>query len=109
MNTVYVIDAVRTPVGKYGGSLANTRPDDLLAHAIKALLIRNHSIDINKIEDVIARCSKSKRGRQQECSENGSVAGRITSNSCRNHGEQVMRKRTTGHHGWIKSNCYGRR
>lgn len=54
MKPVYVIDAVRTPVGKYGGALSSIRPDDLLAYIIKALLRRNESIDINKIEDVIA-------------------------------------------------------
>jgi 3-oxoadipyl-CoA thiolase len=54
IKTAYIIDAVRTPVGKYGGSLANTRPDDLLAMVIKALVQRNPNIDINEIEDVIA-------------------------------------------------------
>src|SRR6187549_905954 len=54
METVYVVDAVRTPIGKYGGALANVRPDDLLAHVIKALLILNPNIDVNAIEDVIA-------------------------------------------------------
>ena len=41
MHTAYVIDAIRTPIGKYGGSLAGVRPDDLLAHVIKGLLQRN--------------------------------------------------------------------
>lgn len=54
MKTVYVVDAVRTPVGKYGGSLSTVRPDDLLAHVIKSLVERNPSIDVNEIEDVIA-------------------------------------------------------
>ncbi len=54
MNTVYVIDAVRTPIGKYGGSLASVRPDDMLAHVIKSLIARNPEIDVNEIEDVIA-------------------------------------------------------
>jgi 3-oxoadipyl-CoA thiolase len=54
MNPVYIIDAVRTPVGKYGGSLASIRPDDLLAHTIKMLLQRNPAVDVNAIEDVIA-------------------------------------------------------
>jgi 3-oxoadipyl-CoA thiolase len=54
MKKVYVIDAVRTPVGKYGGALSTIRPDDLLAHVIKSLLQRNASIDVNAIEDVIA-------------------------------------------------------
>lgn len=54
MQPVYIIDTVRTPVGKYGGALSAIRPDDLLANAIKALLQRNQSVDINAIEDVIA-------------------------------------------------------
>ncbi|MBL7722534.1 MAG: acetyl-CoA C-acyltransferase [Chitinophagaceae bacterium] len=54
MNPVYIIDSVRTPVGKYGGALSSIRPDDLLAYIIKALLQRNESIDVNAIEDVIA-------------------------------------------------------
>lgn len=54
MSNVYVIDAVRTPIGKYGGTLASVRPDDMLAEVIKALLQRNPSIDPEAIEDVIA-------------------------------------------------------
>ncbi len=54
MKTCYVIDAVRTPVGRYGGKLSSIRPDDLLAHAISSLLHRNNTIDPSVIEDVIA-------------------------------------------------------
>jgi 3-oxoadipyl-CoA thiolase len=54
MNTAYIIDAVRTPIGKFGGALGSIRPDDLLAHAIRALLTRNPGIDPAAIEDVIA-------------------------------------------------------
>ncbi|MEP6674810.1 MAG: acetyl-CoA C-acyltransferase [Ferruginibacter sp.] len=54
METVYIIDAVRTPIGKYGGGLSTIRPDDLLAFVIKGLLKRNPSVDIDAIEDVIA-------------------------------------------------------
>src|SRR4029078_7727178 len=54
MKTAYVIDVVRTPVGKYGGTLSSIRPDDLLAYVIKALMVRNSSVDVNAIEDVIA-------------------------------------------------------
>lgn len=54
MNTAYIIDVVRTPVGKYGGVLSGVRPDDLLAHAIRKLLERNPAIDVNKVDDVIS-------------------------------------------------------
>ncbi len=54
MKAAYVIDAVRTPIGKYGGGLSSIRPDDLLAHVIRVLLSRNASVDPAAIEDVIA-------------------------------------------------------
>ena len=54
MKTCYVIDAVRTPIGRYGGKLSSIRPDDLLAHVISALMSRNPDIDPAAIEDVIA-------------------------------------------------------
>jgi 3-oxoadipyl-CoA thiolase len=54
MKAVYVIDCLRTPIGKYGGALASVRPDDLLAHVIKALLQRNQRVQPETIEDVIA-------------------------------------------------------
>ena len=54
MKAVYVVDTVRTPIGKYGGTLSSVRPDDLLAHIIKSLVHRNSSIDVNAIEDIIA-------------------------------------------------------
>src|SRR5215203_3808188 len=54
MKTVYIIDSVRTPIGRYGGALSSVRPDDLLAHAIRALLARNKGLDVAAIEDVIA-------------------------------------------------------
>ena len=54
METVYIIDAVRTPIGRYGGSLSGIRPDDLLAIVMKSLVIRNNNLDVNAIEDVIA-------------------------------------------------------
>jgi acetyl-CoA acyltransferase len=49
---VYIVDAVRTPFGKYNGSLASVRPDDLGAHAIRQLLARTPALDPSRIEDV---------------------------------------------------------
>lgn len=54
MKTAYIVDILRTPIGKYGGALASVRPDDLLAIAIKKLMERNAAIDPQLIEDVIA-------------------------------------------------------
>ncbi|MFI2238534.1 thiolase family protein [Streptomyces chrestomyceticus] len=50
---VYIVDAVRTPVGKYGGALARTRPDDLAAHVVKALVERTPALDPARIDDVV--------------------------------------------------------
>ncbi len=54
MKPVYIIDSIRSPIGKYGGALSSVRPDDLLAQVINALILRNLSVDVNAIEDVIA-------------------------------------------------------
>ena len=54
MKAAYIIDAVRTPIGKYGGVLSSIRPDDLLAHVIRTILHRNPAIDVKEIEDIIA-------------------------------------------------------
>lgn len=53
MKAVYIVDAVRTPIGKYAGTLSSVRPDDLAAHIIKAVIERNPQVDVNEIEDVI--------------------------------------------------------
>jgi acetyl-CoA acetyltransferase family protein len=50
---VFILDAVRTPVGKYGGALADVRPDDLAATALKALLDRSPALDPATIDDVL--------------------------------------------------------
>ena len=52
MNTVYIVDAVRTPIGRYNGALATVRPDDLAAHALRELLARTPDLDPSRIEDV---------------------------------------------------------
>jgi acetyl-CoA acyltransferase len=52
VNTVYIVDAVRTPFGKYSGGLASVRPDDLAAHSIRELLARTPDLDPARIEDV---------------------------------------------------------
>ena len=56
MSEAYVVQAVRTPVGKHGGSLANVRPDDLAAIPIKAIVERS-GVDPSSIDDVILGCA----------------------------------------------------
>ncbi|GAA0535065.1 thiolase family protein [Chitinophaga japonensis] len=54
MQTAYIVDAVRTPIGRYGGALRTVRPDDMLALMVRALLERNPGLDPAAIEDLIA-------------------------------------------------------
>ena len=49
---VYIVDAVRTPIGKFGGGLAAVRPDDLAAHVVKALVDRTPGLDPALVDDV---------------------------------------------------------
>ncbi len=53
MADAYVIDAVRTPFGRYGGALAKTRPDDLAAHVVGAICERAPALDPAQIDDVV--------------------------------------------------------
>ena len=57
MNNAYICDAVRTPIGRYGGGLSTVRTDDLAALPIKALMERNPNVDWNKVDDVIYGCA----------------------------------------------------
>jgi acetyl-CoA acyltransferase len=57
METAYICDAIRTPFGRYGGSLASIRADDLAAIPIAALMARNASVDWAALDDVIYGCA----------------------------------------------------
>ena len=57
MKTTYIIDAIRTPLGNFGGALATTRVDDLGALVIKSLMDRNPNVPKEAIEDVIMGCA----------------------------------------------------
>ncbi len=57
MQEVFICDAVRTPIGRYGGALSSVRPDDLAAHVLRALMERNAKLDPAAIEEVILGCA----------------------------------------------------
>ena len=57
MNQAFICDAVRTPFGRFGGTLSSVRADDLGALPLKALLERNHGLDPARIDDVIYGCA----------------------------------------------------
>jgi acetyl-CoA acyltransferase len=57
METAYICDGIRTPIGRYGGALASVRTDDLAAIPIAALMARNRGVDWNALDDVIYGCA----------------------------------------------------
>jgi 3-oxoadipyl-CoA thiolase len=57
MTESFLCEGARTPVGRYGGALANVRPDDLLAHAIRAALAKAPGLEARAIDDVFAGCA----------------------------------------------------
>jgi 3-oxoadipyl-CoA thiolase len=57
LREVFICDAVRTPIGRYGGALAKVRPDDLAAVPIKALVKRNPNVDWSALDEVVLGCA----------------------------------------------------
>jgi 3-oxoadipyl-CoA thiolase len=57
MRDVFICDAVRTPIGRYGGALARVRADDLAAKPIKALMARNPKADFSRLDEVFYGCA----------------------------------------------------
>ncbi|ARM85329.1 3-oxoadipyl-CoA thiolase [Marinobacter salarius] len=57
LQDAYIVDAIRTPIGRYGGALASVRADDLGAIPMKAMMERNPSVDWSKIDDVLYGCA----------------------------------------------------
>ena len=57
MNHAYICDAIRTPIGRYGGALSSVRTDDLGAIPIKALMARNPKVDWGAVSDVLFGCA----------------------------------------------------
>src|ERR1700738_2716560 len=57
METAYICDGIRTPIGRYGGALASVRTDDLAAIPIAALVERNRGVDWGALDDVIFGCA----------------------------------------------------
>jgi acetyl-CoA acetyltransferase len=56
MEQAFICDAVRTPLGRYGGSLSSVRTDDLAAIPLTALIRRNTSLDLMRLDDVVLGC-----------------------------------------------------
>jgi acetyl-CoA acyltransferase len=57
MTEAYLVGGVRTPIGRYAGSLSSVRPDDLLAHAIRQLVAKYPTVPVDKIDEIFAGCA----------------------------------------------------
>jgi len=53
----FLVDGIRTPIGRFGGALASVRPDDMAAHVIRALMARHNKVDWSKTAEVILGCT----------------------------------------------------
>src|ERR1700680_3641391 len=56
MKRAYVVDGVRTPIGRYAGALSAVRPDDLAAHVLRGLCARHAAVDWSALDDVVLGC-----------------------------------------------------
>src|SRR5690606_6959630 len=57
MTEAFIVDGVRTPIGRYAGALSTVRPDDLAAHALRSLLRRHPSVPAAAVDDVVLGCA----------------------------------------------------
>ena len=57
MSQAFLVDGVRTPIGRYGGALARIRPDDLAAHTLTSLVDRHPEVDWSAVDDVVLGCA----------------------------------------------------
>lgn len=57
MTDAFICDAIRTPIGRYGGALASVRPDDLAALTLRTLVHRNSTVDWEQVDDVVFGCA----------------------------------------------------
>ena len=56
MSVAFLVDGVRTPIGRYAGALSSVRPDDLAAHVLRALRARQPAVDWSAVDDVVLGC-----------------------------------------------------
>ena len=82
MRQVFICDAIRTPIGRYGGALAGIRPDDLGAIPLHALMQRNPRVDWAAVDDVYLRLRQPGRRGQSQRRAHGGAAGRPAGRAC---------------------------
>ena len=91
MPEAFICDAIRTPIGRYGGALAGVRTDDLGALPMKALIARNPGVDWSALDDVILRLREPGRRGQPQRRAHGAAAGRPAAGSAGRDGQPALR------------------
>ena len=92
----FICDAVRTPFGRYGGSLATTRADDLAALPLKALMDRNGKVDWAAVDDVIYGCANQAGEDNRNVARMALLLAGLPKGSPRGDGESPVRIRPGG-------------
>ena len=95
---VYIVDAVRTPIGKFGGALAGVRPDDLAAHVVRALVDRTPDLDPARIDDVVFGDANGAGEDNRDVARMAVLLAGLPGHRPRRHRQPALRLRPGGRH-----------
>lgn len=109
-HSAVIVDAIRTPMGKYGGVLSSVRPDDLLANLLKTIMERNPKVDVNAITDIIAGCANQAGEDSRNVARMAAIiagfpfeiTGQTVNRLCGSSMQAVMTAATTIQSGWAE-------
>ncbi len=104
MNDVYICDAVRTPIGRYGGALSSVRSDDLAALPIKALMSRNPEVDWQAVDDLLLGCANQSGEDNRNVARMAGLLAGVTSTGTGLHRQPSMWLRPKRH--WRCCPCH---
>ena len=94
---VFLCDAVRTPIGRYGGALARVRTDDLAAIPIRALMGRNPKVDWAALDEVVFGCANQAGEDNRNVARMALLLAGIARFRARRHGQPAVRLRPQRH------------
>ncbi len=98
MTDAFLCDAIRTPIGRYGGALSGVRADDLGAVPIKALMERNREVDWSAIDDVIYGCANQAGEDNRNVARMSALLAGLPQSACR-----ARRSTACAVPGWTRS------
>jgi len=96
MTEAYICDAVRTPIGRYGGALAAVRADDLAAVPIRALIDRNAGVDWEAVDDLIYGCANQAGEDNRNVARMAVLLSGLPTSVLGGHGQSVVWLRYAG-------------